>query len=435
MKLVVFAHTPPPFHGQSYMVQLMLNSFGGDQRKRAKGGGPKAAGDIECYHVNARVSKSLEDVGGARLGKLVLLMLYCTRALWYRFRYGADTFYYVPAPGKNFALYRDWMVMALCRPFFKHVVFHWHATSMARWLEVSKNIRVRAATYRLLGRADLSIVLSEFNRFNADKLWPRRLAVVPNGIPDPCPDFETKVLPRRRARVLARKKLTAGQPLEPAERAAAGAAPELVRVMFLAHCTREKGLFDAVRAVRLANEHLRETHSPLSLQLVVTGVFPNPAERAEFERLCQEAPALDSSGARLPQVHYAGFVQGAAKERSLLEADILCFPSHWENQPVSVIEALAFGLPVAISRLPSVVEMLPAGYAGIAAVKDPAELATALHELICFEHFQDLRAHFASHFTLEKFASNLSAALKSLDLPAPTPPRACDNSHRAAQSA
>ncbi len=25
MKLLVFAHTPPPHHGQSYMVQLMLN--------------------------------------------------------------------------------------------------------------------------------------------------------------------------------------------------------------------------------------------------------------------------------------------------------------------------------------------------------------------------------------------------------------------------
>jgi hypothetical protein len=30
MKLLVFAHTPPPHHGQSYMVKLMLDGFGGD---------------------------------------------------------------------------------------------------------------------------------------------------------------------------------------------------------------------------------------------------------------------------------------------------------------------------------------------------------------------------------------------------------------------
>jgi len=34
MKLLVFAHTPPPHHGQSYMVQLMLEGFGGDARKK-----------------------------------------------------------------------------------------------------------------------------------------------------------------------------------------------------------------------------------------------------------------------------------------------------------------------------------------------------------------------------------------------------------------
>ncbi len=34
MKLLVFAHTPPPHHGQSYMVQLMLEGFGGDVRKK-----------------------------------------------------------------------------------------------------------------------------------------------------------------------------------------------------------------------------------------------------------------------------------------------------------------------------------------------------------------------------------------------------------------
>ena len=37
MKLLVFAHTPPPHHGQSYMVGLMLNHFGGDQRQRPAG--------------------------------------------------------------------------------------------------------------------------------------------------------------------------------------------------------------------------------------------------------------------------------------------------------------------------------------------------------------------------------------------------------------
>ena len=43
MKLLVFAHTPPPHHGQSYMVQLMLDGFGGDARRRKAGASGRAA--------------------------------------------------------------------------------------------------------------------------------------------------------------------------------------------------------------------------------------------------------------------------------------------------------------------------------------------------------------------------------------------------------
>jgi len=75
MKLVVFAHKPPPLHGQSYMVQLMLEGFGGDRRKthRANNGAERG---IECYHVNARLSKELEDIGDLRVGKFILLLRY-----------------------------------------------------------------------------------------------------------------------------------------------------------------------------------------------------------------------------------------------------------------------------------------------------------------------------------------------------------------------
>ncbi|HTL17882.1 MAG TPA: hypothetical protein VL793_11640, partial [Patescibacteria group bacterium] len=106
MKLLIFAHTPPPHHGQSYMVQLMLAGFGGDRRKhngRIESNGSAAEGryyGIECYHVNARLSKKLEDIGDLRIGKFLLLLSYCLQAIWCRYRYGVTTMYYIPAPGK-----------------------------------------------------------------------------------------------------------------------------------------------------------------------------------------------------------------------------------------------------------------------------------------------------------------------------------------------
>jgi glycosyltransferase involved in cell wall biosynthesis len=331
------------------------------------------------------------------------------QAIWCRFRYGATIFYYVPAPDKRGALYRDWLVMGLCRPFFKRVVFHWHATSMAKWLETCTTIRTRALTFYFLGRVDLSIVPSEHNRLIAEKLWPRRIAVVANGIPDPCPDFDSRVLPRRRSRLAAREKLLAGQQLSESERAETGGEPHIIRALFLAHCTREKGLFDAVQATLLANEKLKAQGSPLALRLIVAGVFPNRDEKAEFDRLRDTATGGEA-------IHYAGFVQGPQKTQALIEADVLCFPSHWENQPVSVIEALAFGLPTVITRLASVQEMLPNGCAGVADLQAPEQLASATLQLAGYEDFTLLRRHFVSHFTLPIYSSNLANALHQLEI-------------------
>ena len=44
-------------------------------------------------------------------------------------------------------------------------------------------------------------------------------------------------------------------------------------------------------------------------------------------------------------VQYFGFVSGAQKNQLLREADLFCFPTYYENenQPVNLIEAMAFG--------------------------------------------------------------------------------------------
>src|SRR5438094_297635 len=270
MKLLVFAHTPPPHHGQSYMVQLMLAGLGGDCREvnpfavRDAGGraetrgADKSSSAIECYHVNARLSQKLEDIGDFRVGKSVLLLGYCLQAIWCRFRYGVSNFYYVPAPGKRSALYRDWVVMFVCRPFFKRIILHWHAAGLAKWLETAVHIRHRAITYRLMKQVDLSIVLSRYNRADAEKLFSRQIKVVSNGIPDPCPDFTEAIRPRRRARFAARRKLLSGQKLAAGDWADTGGDANVLRVLYLAHCTREKGLFDTLTGVTLAGLRLAE---------------------------------------------------------------------------------------------------------------------------------------------------------------------------------
>ncbi len=111
---------------------------------------------------------------------------------------------------------------------------------------------------------NLSIVLSRYNFADAEKLLSHQVRVVHNGIPDPCPDFETAILPRRRENFAARKKIFAGE---------IPAAPMTVKVLFLAHCTREKGIFAAAEAVLRANRELAARRCPMKLKLVTAGNF------------------------------------------------------------------------------------------------------------------------------------------------------------------
>jgi glycosyltransferase involved in cell wall biosynthesis len=418
MKLLLFAHVPPPHHGQSYMVKLMLDGFGGDHRKHdAKA--PTAPYNIECYHVDVRLSQRLEEIGDMRLGKIFLLFFFCLRAIWCRFRYGLDTFYYVPTPGKTSALYRDWLVMLMCRPFYKRLILHWHAAGLAKWLETRTPIRAREFTYRLMKDADLSIVLSRYNRADAEKLFPKRIEVVSNGIPDPCAGYEQNLLPRRKARLGARRRLLAGDALSAQEQTEAGGDAHVVRVLYLAHCTREKGAFDAMRGVALANKKLAEQHTLVSLRLTVTGTFVTPSDRSEFEALMKDNAIANC-------VEYVGFVAGAQKEKLLREADIFCFPTFYpnENQPVNLIEAMAFGLPIVTTRWRSLPELFPAGYPGLVDVRSPEQIAGCLVESLT-EDGEVLRGLFVKNFTLESYLSGLANAFHSLEQtgaqPAPAP--------------
>src|ERR1035438_1675041 len=264
-------------------------------------------------------------------------------------------------------------------------------------------------------QVDLSVVLSRYNRADAEKLFSRNIRVVSNGIPDPCPRFEQDILPRRRARFAARRKLLAGQTLAVEDLKDAGDDPHLVKVLYLAHCTREKGLFDALAAAALADERLAERQAPVSLRLLVTGGFVTAEDEAEFKRIMAQ-PAMAQ------MVQYFGFVSGDQKHQLLREADLFCFPTYFqtENQPVNLIEAMAFGLPILTTRWRSLPELFPAGYPGLVNIRSPEQVADVMLSLMTSESGEGFRDIFLRTFTLERHLQGLAEAFLYSEANSPT---------------
>lgn len=382
MKILVFAHIPPPHHGLSVMVETLLRGLAHNPD------------GIEVFHIDARFSSGMGDVGRASALKGLRLLGYLAHAIWMRMRHRIDVFYYVPAPVKTSALVRDWFVLPLAKALFPRVVLHWHSGGLGTWCDTPPATWARRLTRWCTGGVDLSIALNEDSRQECARLAPRLSIIVPNGIPDPCPDFETTVLPvrlqrhRERSLFMGQSKIQNPKSEIPA-----------FRLLYLAHCTREKGLFDALESVFRLPESC-----PASL--TIAGAFLSAAEQNEFESRRRAHPPHIS-------VTYAGFVSGPEKTRLLRESDCLLFPSTFptEVQPVSVIEALAWGLPPVVYQWRGVGELLEGTGLSPAPPGQMDRLVQSIQECAAYADFSRCRLAFLHHYHVDAFLKGMTRAL------------------------
>ena len=333
---------------------------------------------IALHHINLRLSQDTSDIGRWQAAKIFATLGYAVRTIRARFSEGCDTLYYVPAPPrKRGALYRDWTLMLLCRPFFRHCVFHWHAGGLGEWIQ-TQGFFERFLTRWLLGRAHLSIVLANGLRADAELLQPRRIAIVPNGVPIP----------------------PAPIPVSPARP---------FRLFFLGLCSEEKGLFSAASAVLEANRRLGVGDANPAFILTAAGPFDRASTADNFHRLCGEHPNV---------LRYAGKVGGPQKAALFGECHALLFPTRYPAETLSLValEALAHDRPVVATNWRGLPDIVTPDVGILVPPSNDAALAAAL--LRIREHPpapKVCRTRYLEHFTLDRHLAALIAALATLN--------------------
>lgn len=123
---------------------------------------------------------------------------------------------------------------------------------------------------------------------------------------------------------------------------------ERVVGLFLGVVGQRKGVFDLLPALAVA------LRSAPSLHLRLGG-------NGEIDR----AQALARELGIADRVEFLGWVSGAAKEAELRRAHFYVLPSHNEGLPMSLLEAMASGLPVIATRVGGIPELVRDGRDGL----------------------------------------------------------------------
>jgi len=346
------------------MIGLLLEELGRDGQ------------GFELHHVNLKLSTDSADVGRWRPQKIIPLLVACFRVLCIRWKHGPMALYYVPAPAKRGALYRDWVIMALCRPFFPKLILHWHAYGLGPWIDNKATKLERRITKKLLGNADLSIVLAEELAEDVMPLLPKRIAIVQNSLTD------SRVLPPARQR-------------EPDER---------FELLYIGLCSEDKGLFDTLEAMRLLH-----AHSPGAYRLTIAGAFDSAETEKRFQR-----HAIELSTA----VRFVGFANPQTKLQLFSESDVFCFPSYYkhEGQPLVLIEALAHDIPIVTTQWRAIPSMLPRKHVWFVEPRRPDQIAEAVFKARRFTQPNGaLREHYLLNFTPAQHIGALKKALNSVE--------------------
>jgi glycosyltransferase involved in cell wall biosynthesis len=165
------------------------------------------------------------------------------------------------------------------------------------------------------------------------------------------------------------------------------------KILFLARLLRPKGIHETLEAFARMG---RRDH----VRLVVAGDGPEsePARRFAAER-------------GLANVDFLGDVRGDAKWELLRTASVLCLPTqHGEGLPNSVVEAMAFGLPVVTTPVGGVADFFQDGVHGFAvAGADPAGIAAALARLLDDDALYRRIARENHRFARERFLASQAA--------------------------
>ena len=211
------------------------------------------------------------------------------------------------------SFYRKYIFFLLAKYVFrKKVVYHIHGAMYHLFYENASSF-IQKRVRHFINTTDCLIVLSGWwKAYFEENFQPRMIRIIPN------------IVSATRKEDITYKQA------------------DSIKFLFLGRIGERKGVYDLLEVL---HQHQRELASNYVLKLGGDG------ETKKLQRLIEQYRLEDT-------VKFLGFVTGSEKEQLLREADVYILPSYNEGLPISILEAMSFGLPILSTRVGGIPEVV-----------------------------------------------------------------------------
>ena len=327
-RLLVVGPTPPPVHGVTVYVRMLLEASAVRDR-------------WDVVHLDTSDRRSLENLGRIDAINVFLALRHVAGLAW-RMRRKRVRAVWIPVSSNTPAYLRDALFILAAHVGGARVVTHVHGGGFRDFYESAPG-PVRWLVRTTSARVDRAWVLGEGLRAMYNGLIsPDRIRMVSNGVPDPLP----------------------GGPERSAE-------PGLITLLHLGQLSVAKGLIELIEAAR------RLGVDGADVRVVLAGPWLNHAEETRIRAAIQQS-GIDA------KVELAGVVIGRAKADLLARADVFVLATsyQYEGQPLAILEAMAAGLPVVATPRAAIPDTVEDGVTGLLVPEgDTDALVAALSRL------------------------------------------------------
>jgi glycosyltransferase involved in cell wall biosynthesis len=344
-KLIIIGPLPPPYHGVTISTSLVLAN----------------ARLHECFdvaHLDTSDHRSHENIGTWDVQNVVLGLRNAVRlALSLR---GSTGVVYLPI-SQGIAFLRDSLFIHLARARGWKVVVHLRGSEFRDFYRAANPLMRRWIRATMRQPSSVGVMGESLRAVFGDLVRADRIAVVPNGTPDPEPNS------------IVRDGST---------------------VLFLSHLRRRKGIVESVEAA------LHVLAQKPDVQFLFVGQWEN--SDLERELLNKTAQAGDG-------IRFLPMALGEKKRRLLLSSSVFLFPPvEPEGHPRVVLEAIAAGLPVVTTARGAIVDTVVDGENGFVldGPAEPSELAHRLLRLLDDEELRRRMSEAARTRYLERFTQD-----------------------------